>query len=70
MGRKNRNKGFGKFLAWLVGLIVTLSVGFALTGETLTVPFLPGIVTVVTGWILIIAAVLTVIMAVFMKAFK
>ncbi|MEA3329379.1 MAG: hypothetical protein U9Q06_01415 [Nanoarchaeota archaeon] len=50
-------------VAWLTGVIVALAVGFALTGEVLTIPTIPGIITVVAGWIVIVATILGVILA-------
>ena len=51
-------------VAWLTGIIVSLAVGFALTGKTLTVPWLPSIVTVVAGWIVIVTTLVSVVLSV------
>jgi hypothetical protein len=55
--------GLMGIIAWLVGVIVSLAVGFALIGETLFVPYL-GVVNVVAGWIVVIATILSVILAI------
>ena len=55
------------FVAWLTGVIVSLAVGFALTGGTLTVPYIPGIVTVLAGWVVIITTLIGVVLAVLNK---
>lgn len=51
------------FVAWLTGIIVALAVGFAMAGETLTIPWLDtigaGLVTVVAGWIVIITTLVS-----------
>ena len=62
MGKKV--KGLLGLVAWLTGALVALSVGFAMTGSTLTVPWLPTIVTVVAGWIVILTTVLSVVLVI------
>jgi hypothetical protein len=62
MGKKM--KGVLNFVAWLTGVLVSLAVGFAMTGGTLTVPWLPSIITVVAGWIVVVTTLLSVILAV------
>jgi len=61
MGKKVKN--LLGFVAWLTGVLVSLAVGFAMTGRTLTVPWLPEIVTVVAGWIVVITTLLSAILA-------
>ncbi|MAH03283.1 hypothetical protein CMI39_00675 [Candidatus Pacearchaeota archaeon] len=53
------------FVAWLTGVIVSLSVGFAMVGGTLGLPVWLGGATVamVAGWIVIITTVIGVVMA-------
>ncbi len=51
-------------IAWITGIIVSLAVGFALLGGALAVPYL-GIVNVIAGYIVIIGAVISVLMAIF-----
>jgi len=56
------------FVAWMTGVLVSLAVGFAMTGGALTVPWLDslgaGVVTVVAGWIVVIATLVGVVLAV------
>ena len=59
--KKNRSK-FLNFIAWLTGVIVSLAVGFALIGGTLSVPYI-GIVNVIAGWIVVVTTLLGVILA-------
>ena len=61
MGKKVKN--LLGFVAWATGILVSLAVGFAMTGRTLTVPWLPEVVTVVAGWIVIVTTLLSVILA-------
>jgi hypothetical protein len=50
-------------VAWLTGVLVSLAVGFAMTGGTLTVPWLPTLVTQVAGWIVIVTTLVSVILS-------
>jgi predicted membrane protein len=50
------------FVAWLTGVIVSLAVGFALIGGTISVPYI-GIVNVIAGWVVVVTTVLGVILA-------
>ena len=46
---------------WLTGVLVSLAVGFGMTDGTLSVPFLPGVLTTAAGWIVIVLAILGVL---------
>ncbi len=54
-------------VAWLTGVIVSLAVGFAMSGGTLTVPWLDsigaGVVTVVAGWVVVITTLISAVLA-------
>jgi len=52
------------FVAWLTGIIVSLAVGFAMTGSVLSVPYLPAIVSIVAGGIVVITTIITVVLAI------
>lgn len=54
------------FVAWLTGIIVSLAVGFALTGGTLSVPYI-GILNVVARWVVIITTLISVVLAILNK---
>ena len=56
-------------IMWIVGVLVSLAVGNGMIEETLSVPLIPGMITVVAGWIVVIGALLGVIMAI-VKAAK
>ncbi|VVB83913.1 Uncharacterised protein [uncultured archaeon] len=62
MGKKV--KGVLNFVAWLTGVLVSLAVGFAMTGGSLTVPWIPSIVTMIAGWIVVVTTLLSVVLAV------
>jgi len=52
------------FLMWLTGVIVALSVGFAMTsnGPLSSIPYVSPVVTGIFGWIVIITTILGVIL--------
>lgn len=52
---------------WLVALLVALAVGFGMTSGTLTIRWLPSIVTVVAGWIVIVTTLIGLLMAILEK---
>jgi len=54
------------FLAWLTGVVVSLSVGFAMIDNILSLPSYLGGTTVamVAGWIVIITTVISVVLAI------
>lgn len=52
---------------WIVGVIVALAVGSGMIDATLTVPGIPTIVTIIAGWVVVVGAILSVIMAIFNK---
>jgi len=53
-------------IAWLTGVIVSLAVGFALIGGTLSVPYI-GIVNVIAGWVVVATTVIGIVMAILNK---
>lgn len=65
MGKKVKN--LLNFVVWLTGVLVSLAVGFAMTGGTLTVPWLPGIITVVAGWIVVVTTLLSAVLSLLKK---
>ena len=54
------------FVAWLTGVIVSLAVGFAMIGGTLTLPgWLGGdILALIAGWVVIITTLLGAVLAI------
>ena len=57
-------------IAWVTGILVSLSVGFGMIGKTLTIPFLSmggNIITVLAGWIVVIGTIVGLILAIFNK---
>jgi hypothetical protein len=50
--------------AWLTGILVSLAVGFGMADTILTVRYIPEIVTIIAGWIVIILTIATVVLAI------
>lgn len=59
-----KQKGLLGVIMWIVGVLVSLAVGNGMINGTLAVPLIPGIVTMIAGWIVVIGAVVGVIMAI------
>ena len=54
-------------LMWIVGIIVSLAVGFGMINEVLVIPRIPPIITIVSGWIVVIGAIISAILSIFKK---
>ena len=59
-----KQKGLISILMWIVGVIVSLAVGSGMISGILAVPYIPDIVVVIAGWIVVIATLLSAIMAI------
>ena len=57
------------FVAWLTGVIVSLAVGFAMIGGTLSLPAWLGgqTVAMLAGWIVVLTTALGVVLAILKK---
>jgi hypothetical protein len=57
-----------KFAIWLVGILVSLAVGFGMISGTLTIPYLNivwgGLILIVAGWIVVVLTAISVILAI------
>lgn len=71
MAKKGTVSKLLSFIAWLVGILVSLAVGFGMAQGTLTVPWLTNlgaeILTISAGWIVIVLTVLGAILAILNK---
>ncbi|MFH0712225.1 MAG: hypothetical protein V1889_03885 [archaeon] len=54
-------------LTWIIGIISALAVGSGMIDGTLTIPAIPAIITVIAGWVVVIGAILSLIIAIFNK---
>ncbi|MDD5357713.1 MAG: hypothetical protein PHX80_01005 [Candidatus Nanoarchaeia archaeon] len=62
MGKQVKN--VLNLVAWATGILVSLAVGFGMTGGTLTVTYVPLVVTQVAGWVVVITTIVSAVMAV------
>ena len=51
-------------VSWITATLVALSVAFGMISLTLTIPYIPDVVTQVAGWIVVIGTIISVIMAI------
>jgi hypothetical protein len=54
-------------LIWIVGLIISLTVGSGMISNTLNIPSIPSIITITCGWTVIIGATTSAVFAIFNK---
>lgn len=64
MAKKGNSSRVLNFIAWLTGVIVSLAVGFAMTNGNLVVPYIPVVISVVAGWIVVVTTVASVVLAI------
>jgi len=58
------NAGLMGVVTWIVGILVSLAVGSGMINQVLTIPGIPTIITVIAGWIVVIGAIISLIMAI------
>jgi len=63
-GQKGSISMLVSLAVWLTGVLVSLAVGFGMTGEVLTIPNIQVIVTIIAGWIVIGLTILSVVLAI------
>ena len=57
----------GKLLhlaAWITGILVSLAVGFGMIDGVLTVRYIPVAVTVIAGWLVVLLAIISIVLAI------
>jgi len=54
-------------IIWITGILVSLAVGFGMIYGTLAIPSIPNVITQIAGWIVVIGAIISIIMAIFGK---
>ena len=62
-----KNASVMGIIAWVVGVLISLAVGSGMIQQVLVIPGIPAIITVIAGWIVVIGAIVSVIMAIFSK---
>ena len=59
-----KQKSLVGMLMWLVGVLVSLAVGFGMADGILYIKYIPTIVVSIAGWIVVIATLLGIVMAI------
>jgi len=54
-------------LTWIVGIIVALAVGSGMIDNTLSIPGIPEIITAMAGWVVVVGAIMSLVLAIFNK---
>ena len=55
------------FVAWFTGVVVSLAVGFGMADGVLAIRWIPDVITVVVGWIVVITTLIGVVLAILKK---
>ena len=51
-------------VAWLTGILVSLAVGFGMIDGVLNIRWIPGTVTLVVGWIVVITTLISAVLVI------
>ena len=52
------------WVVWFTGILVSLAVGFGMTDGILVIRWIPGAITIIAGWVVVILTMLGVILAI------
>jgi len=63
----HKKNNFIGIILWIVGVIVSLAVGSGMIDKTLSIPLIPSIITIASGWVVVVGAILTVVLTIFDK---
>ncbi len=55
-------------IAWITGVLVSLAVGFGMVDGVLPVRWIPAVITVIAGWIVVILTIVSVVLAIANRA--
>jgi len=59
-----KNSKVLNLVAWLTGVIVSLAVGFGMIDGVLAIRWIPTVITVTFGWIVVITTIISIILAI------
>ena len=54
-------------ITWIVGILVSLAVGSGMISGALAIPGIPEVITIIAGWVVVVGAILSLILAIFNK---
>ena len=55
------------FIAWLTGVLVSLAVGFGMIDGVLSIRWIPNVVTVIVGWVVVVTTLVSLVLAIIKK---
>jgi len=55
------------FIAWLTGVLVSLAVGFGMVDGVLSIRWIPNVVTVIVGWVVVVTTLVSLVLAIIRK---
>lgn len=64
MAKKSFFSKFFGFIGWLTGVVVSLAVAFGMIDGVLTIKFIPPIIMMIFGWIVIATTLIGVIISI------
>jgi len=64
---KKQNSTVLNFVAWFTGVVVALAVGFGMIDGVLAIKWIPDVITIVVGWIVVLTTLLGAILAIVNK---
>ncbi len=67
MAKKESSFNLAGFIAWVTGVLVSLAVGSGMINQILVVPYSPAIITIIAGWIVVIGAIISIVLALFQR---
>ena len=56
---------FSAFVAWIVGILVSLAVGSGMIQGVLDIPVVPNLIEAIAGWVVVLGAIISIIAAIF-----
>ncbi|MFH1608371.1 MAG: hypothetical protein ABIA78_04525 [archaeon] len=59
-----KNSKVLNIVAWLTGVLVSLAVGFGMIDGVLSIRWIPEVITVIFGWVVVTTTVIGVILAI------
>ena len=70
MGKSNSSvlSALVNLAVWLTGVLVSLAVGFGMIDGVLGVRWVPGSVTVIAGWVVVVLTLVSVVLAIIDKS--
>jgi hypothetical protein len=64
MAKSKPVSGLVNIAAWITGILVSLAVGFGMVDGVLNVRFIPTVITIIAGWLVVILTIISVILAI------